>query len=146
MEHPLRTFDEEDRQHIGDAFANTISDRKYTCYACAVMPDHVHVLIRKHRDLAEEMIHELQRSSRDALRATGWGEHRVWGGGGWNVFQDHPDDVERTIRYIEKNPDGYRLSRQKWGFVTEYDGWPLHVGHSVNSPYVKALKACGRYP
>jgi hypothetical protein len=30
--------------------------------------------------------------------------------------------------------------------VQEYDDWPLHSGHSVNSPYVKALKAVGRYP
>ena len=28
-------------------------ERNYTCYGCAIMPDHVHLLIRKHRDQAE---------------------------------------------------------------------------------------------
>ena len=41
---------------IAEAFANVIRTRGYTCYGCAIMPDHVHLCIRKHRDKAEEMI------------------------------------------------------------------------------------------
>jgi hypothetical protein len=54
--------------------------------------------------------------------------------------------VRRTIRYVEDNPLPYRMPRQKWGFVTPYNNWPLHPGHSVRSPYVKRLMAAGRYP
>ena len=58
----------------------------------------------------------------------------------------HPDEVERTIPYIEDNPVKMRLPRQRWPFVVPYDRWPLHEGHSPNSPYAKALREAGRYP
>jgi hypothetical protein len=62
------------------------------------------------------------------------------------VFLDHPDEIRRTIAYIEKNPLPIGQPRQIWPFVIAYNGWPLHPGHSPNSPYVKALKAAGHYP
>jgi REP element-mobilizing transposase RayT len=143
---PLLTFDEAARREIGAAFANVIATERYTCYACAIMPDHVHILIRKHKHLAEDMMDAFKGASRDRLteghlRTT---DHPTWGGGGWKVFLDHPDEVRRVIPYIEKNPLPLKLPKQNWSFVTEYDGWPLHPGHSPNSPYVKALRAAGR--
>jgi hypothetical protein len=62
------------------------------------------------------------------------------------VFLDHPDEIRRTIPYIEKNPVKIGLPGQKWKFVKDYDGWPLHKGHSPNSPYAQRLRAVGRYP
>ena len=72
--------------------------------------------------------------------------HPVWSDGGWKVFLDHPEEIWRTIRYIERNPLPIGETIQRWPFVSAYDGWPLHPGHSPMSPYVKALKAAGRYP
>ena len=60
------------------------------------------------------------------------------------MFLDHPDEIRRTVIYIEKNPLPLKLPKQQWPFVKEYDGWPLHPGHSPNSPYVKALRDAGR--
>jgi len=149
LKHELRTLNQSARLEVGAAFADTIETQQYTCYACAVMPDHVHILIRKHKHSAEQMIESLKESSRLRLGNADHfpPDHSIWtGGGGWKVFLDHPDDVERTIRYIEKNPIPIGLPRQTWPFVSAYDRWPLHPGHSVNSPYVKRLKAAGRYP
>ncbi len=145
LQFPLLTFDETHRHEIGAAFGSVIEAERYTCYACAVMPDHVHLLIRKHKHIAEEMIERLQHASRARLVETHRTiDHPVWGGPGWKVFLDHPDEVRRTIAYIEKNPLPLRLPKQQWPFVREYDGWPLHPGHSPSSPYVKALRAAGR--
>jgi hypothetical protein len=113
------------------------------------MSDHVHLLLRKHKHLAEEMTHELQHASRERLRAINLrsADHPTWtGGGGWKVFLDHPDEVRRTIGYIENNPLPLGLPKQRWSFVKPYDGWPLHPGHNPNSPYARALRAAGRYP
>jgi len=112
------------------------------------MPDHVHLLIRKHKDLAEEMIEKIQALSRKRLVEVGMRaiEHPTWTRGGWKVFLDHPNDVWRTIGYINENPIKQRLPRQRWPFVKEYDNWPLHAGHSPTSPYARALRAAGRYP
>ncbi len=120
----------------------------YACYACAIMPDHVHVLVRKHKHLAEQMITTLQEASRLRLREADLRptDHPIWGGPGWKVFLDHPDEVRRTIRYIDENPLKHRLPGQRWSFVTPYDGWPLHPGHNPNSPYARRLRVAGRYP
>jgi REP element-mobilizing transposase RayT len=106
---------------VGAAFTDVIKRREYTCYACAILPDHVHLLIRKHRDTAETMLVELQSASRDAVLNLGEraASHPVWGGGGWKAFLDSVDDVRRVVRYIERNPG----RPQRWNFVTAYDGW-----------------------
>jgi REP element-mobilizing transposase RayT len=92
------------------------------------MPDHVHLVIRKHRDLAEDMILKFQISSMKGVRALGRrdSEHPVWGGSGWKVFLDSPDDIRRTIKCVEDNPIKARMPAQKWDFVSPYDGWPFH--------------------
>ena len=89
-----------------------------------------------------------QRESHLLLRAEDLRDmhHPVWGGHGWSVFLDHPEDIWRTIPYIEDNPIKIGLPKQVHPFVTRYDNWPLHEGHSMNSPYVKRLMAAGRYP
>jgi REP element-mobilizing transposase RayT len=142
LKHELLEITSPDASVIADAFAGTIADRRYTCYACAIMPDHVHILIRKHRDQAEDMIAELQESSAEALREASRRtmEHPVWGGPGWKVFLDHPDAIRRIIRYIEENPVKIGRPRQTWPFVSDYDGWPLHPGHNLNSPYARRLR------
>jgi REP-associated tyrosine transposase len=147
LKHELLQFAPDQFPLVARALGETIRDHKYTCYGCAVMPDHVHVLIRRHRDQAEDMLANLQSESCSRVSAFGLraGGHPAWTRGGWKVFLDHPDDIRRTIRYIEDNPLKMGLGGQDWDFVEGYDGWPLHEGHSVNSPYVKALKRAGRY-
>lgn len=106
------------------------------------MPDHVHLLIRKHKDQAEQMIEHFQDESRLRLRIAGLRtpDHPVWGGHGWKVFLDTPEEIRRTIGYIEDNPLKIGAPVQRWDFVKVYDGWPFHKGHSANSPYAKRLR------
>jgi REP element-mobilizing transposase RayT len=139
----LLTFKPSDFTVIAQAFADEVAAQNYTCYACAIMPDHVHILIRKHKHQAEEMIANLQSASHCVLRQQEIRPlgHPVWGGHGWKVFLDTPEDIRRTITYIEDNPTKARLPAQKWEFVKEYDGWPLHPGHHPNSPYAMRLRA-----
>jgi REP element-mobilizing transposase RayT len=149
LKHPLLTFDDRSRLRIGEAFAQVVDENRYTCYACAIMPDHVHILIRKHKHSAEEMSENLMKSSRDRLIEAGQraATHPTWiAGCGWKVFLDHPEEVRRTIRYVEQNPIKIRLPAQSWPFVKPYDGWPLHPGHNPNSPYARLLREAGRYP
>jgi REP element-mobilizing transposase RayT len=135
-------FGSAETEIIGQAFAEVMDREKYTCYSCAIMPDHIHLLIRKHKHQAEDMIENFQSTSREFLQQAGlrsW-DHPVWGGPGWKVFLDHPAEIRRIIRYIEDNPIKWRLPSQHWPFVLKYDGWPLHPGHNPNSPYAKALR------
>jgi hypothetical protein len=147
LQHPLLTLEEPERIEVARAFEEVIDAERYTCYACAIMPDHVHILIWKHKHLAEEMGERLREAARDRL----WRaelrtvDHPTWSGGdGWKVFLDHPEEVRRTIGYVERNPLPLGLPQQTWPFVEAYNGWPL--GHSPNSPYARRLRAVGGYP
>ena len=61
LKHALLTLTPEETLAVAAAFGEVVHWRNYTCYGCAIMPDHVYVLIRKHRDKAEEMIAWLQK-------------------------------------------------------------------------------------
>lgn len=128
LNYPLIRFDSEQRNAIGAVFGDVVGDRKYTCNACAIMPDHVHLVIRKHRDSAEVMIGNLQGASRTRLRnhALVHDEHPTWTKGGWKVFLNSPAEVWSRIRYVETNPTKEGLPLQQWPFVREYDNWPFH--------------------
>ncbi len=142
LKYPLVVFEPRDVDIIPRAFVSVIQQMTYTCYACAIMQDHVHLLIRKHKHTAEEMIANFQRESHLLLRAKGAIdlEHPVWGGPGWKVFLDEPADIWRTIDYVRDNPLGIGEPIQVWPFVKAYDNWPLHEGHNPNSPYARRLR------
>ncbi len=70
LKHDILPFTGEEIIMIAESFANTIKLRKYTCYGGAIMPDHVRLLIRKHRDKAEEMIGFFQDESWQHLQET----------------------------------------------------------------------------
>jgi REP element-mobilizing transposase RayT len=125
LKHPLLTFEDADAQVIADSFARVIADQRYTCYACAIMPEHVHVLIRKHRHHAEDMLENLQTESREALIEAGRraATHPIWGGKGSKRFLYTADDFARVIEYIRRNPMKIGKPIQEWPFVKTYDGW-----------------------
>ena len=125
LKHPLLKFTDDEILQLGDEFAEVVRGSGYTCYACAIMPDHVHLLIRKHRDKAEQMIEHFQDASREVLIARGRrsAEHPVWGGPGWKVYLDTRQEIQRVVKYIDDNPIKARRLRQSWSFVTRYDGW-----------------------
>jgi REP element-mobilizing transposase RayT len=125
LKHELLKFQPEDVSLIADAFGETMNREKYTCYACSIMEDHVHCLIRKHKHHAETMIANLQAASRVKLLEAGrrTDDHPVWGGPGWKVFLYTEDDMRRIVRYIESNLIKAGLPPQRWECVKPYDGW-----------------------
>jgi hypothetical protein len=88
LKYPLLSFAPTEFVVVADAIGESVAELKYTCYGCAIMPDHVHLVIRKHRDLAEEMIEKIQALSRKRLVECGLREwnHPTWTRGGWKVF------------------------------------------------------------
>jgi REP element-mobilizing transposase RayT len=146
---PLITLDERLRAAVATIFGKTIEREKYTCYACAIMPDHVHLLVRKHKDRAEDMIDIFKEDARSQLFYQGHvqGEHPIWASGsGWKVFLDHPDEVRRTIAYIEKNPTEIGLPLQTWPFVTRYKAGRCTAGIAQTHPTPCACAPRGAIP
>jgi len=135
LKHKLLTLDDAELLAVANSFRDLVQAQRYTCYACAVMPDHVHILIRKHRHQAEEMIEVLQDASRLAVQGLGIrkADHPVWSEGGWKGFLETADDFRAIIHYIEQNPIKIGRPLQRWDFVSEYNGWlPGQVYSSKN--------------
>jgi REP-associated tyrosine transposase len=128
MSHRVLWLDAAKRQATAEAFGEVVRGRGYTCYACAVLTNHAHVLIRIHRDEALTMWQALANESRLRLRRFEDVDdgHPVWGARPYKVFLYTPADVERVIGYIEGNPGKEGLEAQRYAFVKAYDGWPLH--------------------
>ncbi len=125
LKHLVLPLDEDDIALVGKIFGAEIAANGHVCYACAIMPDHVHMLIRRHRDLAEDIIKRFQEISRAALIDMGKRAltHPVWTYGGWKGFMNTRDDFTRTGKYVRANPEEIGSPEQEWDFVTKYDGW-----------------------
>lgn len=126
LAHEVYILDDAEIALVGAALGNHIRDKGYVCYACAVMPDHVHILIRRHDHRAEDMIAGLQEKARSALVEAGNRpvNHPVWtDGSGWKTFINSRRQFEKEIKYIWRNPKKIGRPEQMWDFVQPYDGW-----------------------
>jgi hypothetical protein len=72
LKHPVLELDVSTIQSVARGFSDAIRGFGYTCYACAILFDHVHLIVRKHKHTAEEMIETLQHFSRLRLSADGF--------------------------------------------------------------------------
>jgi hypothetical protein len=117
-------IDDAKRRAIGEAFAQVVASRRYTIGACAVLCNHAHLCIRRHRGDALTMWNHFADNSRRTLRRLGLVaiDHPVWSTRPYKVFLYPPDDVQRAVAYVSANPAKEHLTPQAWPFVREYDG------------------------
>jgi hypothetical protein len=133
MAEPLLNFprfwmDEAKRHAIRDAISQVVSERKYTVWACAILSNYAHMVIRRHRDDALAIWHAVADAARLALREfpdVGRG-HPVWSTRPYKVFLRTPDEVRGRITYVEGNPEKEGLPAQRCDFVQSYNNWPFH--------------------
>ena len=126
LKHPVLTFDDDEIALVGKTIGEAVAERGTICHACAVMPDHAHLLIRRQGDRAEDMIQLFQETTRAALIGAGKraATHPVWtAGAGWKGFLNTQRDFLREIEYIGRNPLKIGRPEQDWDFVVPYDGW-----------------------
>jgi REP element-mobilizing transposase RayT len=104
---------------------------KITIWACAVMPDHIHLVIARHhheievlgsllkgeatRQLVKEGIHPFQGQKGYKGRPPScFG--RKW----WVIFKDNEESLQNAIRYTERNPLKAGFAAQEWECVVKY--------------------------
>lgn len=136
--HPLVEFTAAEAKILGEAMAEDAARLHYTCYACAILSDHVQILIRQHRDAPEKMIHNLQEACMWVLRQEKKirpADQPLWSGSGWTVSLDAPTEVWAAIDYINGISGKLGLPSQKWAFVKPYDNWPLQAEYTARSQF-----------
>ena len=126
LDFPLLWFDDAKRQALGESIGEAVRSRGYTVWACAVMRNHIHLCVRRHRDDAKTIWQNFAEQTSAGLRLFAGvpPKHRIWSQRPYKVYLYTPDDVRRVIAYIENNPDKDGLAPQSFSFVTPYDGWP----------------------
>jgi REP element-mobilizing transposase RayT len=129
---PPITFSEAQRRVVGDGFATSISKGRVMVWACAVMPDHAHVVFARHQVDAEQIVNFMKGSATRALvevglhpflaeRAEDEKIPRCWAERQWIVYLNSVADIQRSIEYVEENPLKAGLPRQMWPFVLPFD-------------------------
>ncbi|MFN3168300.1 MAG: hypothetical protein ACE37H_14670 [Phycisphaeraceae bacterium] len=124
---PVR-FSGEQARAIGIGIAWAIQTHEMDCYACAILPDHVHIVIRCLSMEPGQAIGKLKRFAGDELIAAGlhpFAKNTQSGNRpplcfarrAWKVYLDTEDDVRRSIAYVINNPEKEGLSIQRWKFV-----------------------------
>jgi REP element-mobilizing transposase RayT len=112
-------------------FKTAIQEAQYRCVACAIMPNHVHLVTLRHERTAEVMMQHFKAKASMQLSKDGLHPFAAqrqadgllpspWARKGWKVFLDAQEDVARAIRYVEQNPVKEGLPVQRWSFVEEY--------------------------
>ena len=121
------------RQAIRDAFAEVISSRNYTVWACAILSNHAHMVIRRHRDDALSMWNAFADEARITLCTfcDVGNDHPVWSTRPYKVFLRSPDEVRGRIEYVAGNPNKEGLPDQRYEFIQPYNNWPFHKTAAV---------------
>lgn len=116
---------------IGRGFADYAERSQLAIWACAILPDHVHLVLGRHRLEVEKLVIQLKSAATRQLMHEGihpFGHLAMENGpppkcfavGQWKVFLDSMEDIKRAIRYVEVNPQKEGKPRQRWNFVTRY--------------------------
>lgn len=112
---------------VGRGFAEAQREANYDIYACAIMPNHVHIILRcPQRSLGitighfkAKATHRLNMegiSPRSAVPGDG-GCGAVWGEGKWCGYLNR-FELPRAISYVENNPIKAGLLPQRWNCVS----------------------------
>jgi REP element-mobilizing transposase RayT len=108
---------------VSQGFRTAIDEGSYTIYACAILPEHVHMVVARHRRKPTQIMGHMKAKATRALRRHEcWfsDDRPVWVDRGWKVYLDTPADVRRAIAYVEQNPIKEGKPLQRWSFVSAF--------------------------
>ena len=101
------------RSLVGAAFRREIQRLRLTVYACAILNDHVHLVVLRSTYRIEYVVNQLKGEATSALGLM----ETPWTRGGWNVFMDDEEAIHAAVEYVEANPPVAGLPPQQWDFV-----------------------------
>jgi REP element-mobilizing transposase RayT len=120
---------------VGRGFAAKIVQSNYTIWACAILPEHTHLVIARHTYRVEQIANLLKGASTGQLlkenlhplathAKPGKRPPRMWAEHEWKVYLDSEEAIETAIQYVEDNPIKEGKPKQSWKFVSAFAGIP----------------------
>jgi REP element-mobilizing transposase RayT len=114
-----------------EGFATSARRGNVTVWACAILPEHVHLVIARHRCPVERIVGQFKADATKRLVEVdkhpfhGLADKNglvpmCWAKRAWKVFLDSEEDIVRAIRYVEANPLKEGKRPQRWKFVVPF--------------------------
>lgn len=130
---PAVLFDGHQARCVAMAFGAALKQLAISVWACAVLPDHVHLVVAPGGIHADPLSQQLKARATQSLLAAGLHPFlaekdadglvpKCWQEKQWSVFKYDPTSVRRAITYVEDNPLKEGKKRQTWPFVRPYLG------------------------
>jgi REP element-mobilizing transposase RayT len=118
---------------VGTGFATGVRKSGLTIWACSILPEHVHLVVARHRYKVEQVCNLLKGEATKQLKAeschpqahlnTDTGKlPSMWAQGQWKVYLDSEEAIEAALRYVEENATKEGKPYQRWSFVTPFSG------------------------
>ena len=116
---------------IARGFAGYVATSGLTVWACAILPDHVHLVTAPCRLSIEAVIIQMKGEATGHLHAekihpfghlndSKGRSPKCFARGEWSVFLESPEAIRRSIAYVEGNPLKEGKKAQHWSFVVPY--------------------------
>jgi REP element-mobilizing transposase RayT len=131
MKYPPVQFNGEQRLAIVEGIAEVVSLLKVRLYACAVLPDHVHIVPARHSESVESLIGFFKRAATRRLTARGIHPMRneirkdgaavtPWVRGGWKRFLNVEADIPGACDYVWTNFARSGIPAELYPFVVPF--------------------------
>ncbi len=122
LKYPAVRFSSEQIRTIAGGFQTAKSEGGYKIHACAILSDHVHLVICRHGRKIEQVVGHLKSRATRSLTLSGLrpGKGPVWAKGSWNPYLNSREDTVRSIKYVENNPVREGRTPQSWEFIDNY--------------------------
>jgi len=129
LQYPPVVFTGIQARAVSRGFSRFTRETQIPIYACAIMPDHVHLVLGNHERSIKSLVGHLKSFATKQLNEEGINPmlavspakpRTPWARGCWKVFLDNEEAVRRAIHYVEQNPVKDGMRPQKWSFVVPY--------------------------
>ena len=139
LKYPAVQFTGLQARAIGRGFAKAVQRSGYSIWACAILPEHTHLVIARHGFKVENIANLLKGDATRAVSteslhplaqyaAPGERPPRMWAEHQWKVFLDSEEAIENAITYVNDNPTKEGRPAQNWPFVVPFRGLDLDKG------------------
>jgi len=141
LKYPAVFFNGNQAWSVAKGFGLQTEKSGYVIYACAILPGHVHLVIRHHRYSIKQVVRLLKQSATTQLLTDDrhpFADLRnekgelptVWAEECWKTCLDTEEEVCQAIIYVEENPVKEGKRRQRWSFVTPFSEGDGPVSHT----------------
>ena len=107
------------RPIVAAAFGKVVSRLNLSVSACAIMNDHVHLLVLRSKYQIEYLVNQFKGAATAQLNL----RQTPWTRGCWKVFINDEEALQAAAMYVEANPTAAGLPPQQWDFVTLLARW-----------------------